>query len=184
MKRCDWADSNEKMQAYHDQVWGVAVYEDQALFRKLMLDINQAGLSWQTILNKMENFDEAYDSFELSKVANYDSAKIEELMANAGVIRNRKKIEAAINNAQRVMEIQAELGSFSDYLWHFTDGKIIKGEFATIEEVPAKTALSDEIAKDLKKRGFKFVGSTTIYAFLQAVGIVNDHLQTCDCYQK
>lgn len=183
MERCGWANANEKMQQYHDEVWGVPVYDDQGLFRKLMLDINQAGLSWQTILNKMENFDDAYDCFELEKVAAYDEKKILELMDNPGIIRNRRKIEAAIHNAQLVLEMQKEI-SLTDYLWGFTDGKIIYGDYKSMDEVPATTELSDKIAKDLKRRGFKFVGSTTIYAFLQAVGIVNDHLQTCFRYHQ
>ncbi|WP_265460147.1 DNA-3-methyladenine glycosylase I [Enterococcus sp. HY326] len=183
MTRCGWADANQKMQEYHDTVWGVPVYDDQNLFRKLMLDINQAGLSWQTILNKMENFDAAYDNFDIETVANYDEEKILELLDNPGIIRNRRKIEAAINNAQKVLELQKEI-SLSDYLWHFTDNQVIYGDYQTLAEVPANTPLSDQIAKDLKKRGFKFVGSTTIYAFLQAVGIVNDHLQSCFRYHQ
>lgn len=183
MARCEWANANEKMQEYHDHVWGVPVYKDQDLFRKLILDINQAGLSWQTILNKMESFDEAYDYFDIETVANYDEAKVEELMNNAGIIRYRRKIEAAIHNAQKVLELQKEM-SFSDYLWGFTDGKVVYGDYETMAEIPATNDLSDKIAKDLKKRGFKFVGSTTIYAFLQAVGIINDHVTTCFRYHK
>lgn len=185
IERCGWGNTNEKMQKYHDEVWGVPVYDDdQALFRKLVLDMNQAGLSWQTILNKEENFDAAYDNFDIEKVAAYDDQKIEQLMQDAGIIRNRRKIEAAINNAQKVLEIQQEFGSFSDYLWGFTGHKIVYGDFATMEEVPAKTELSDAVSKDLKKRGFKFVGSTIIYAYMQAIGLVNDHITSCFCYRK
>lgn len=184
MYRCQWSGNNENMQVYHDTVWGTPEYDDQRLFRKLVLDMNQAGLSWQTILNKMDNFDNAYEQFEIEKVAAFDEAKIESLMQDAGIIRNRRKIEAAIINAQKVLELQAEGISFSDYLWGFTDHQVINHEIGDASEIPAKTELSDQIAKDLKKRGFKFVGSTTIYAFLQAVGIVNDHETACFRYEE
>lgn len=184
MKRCPWADSSPKMQKYHDEVWGRPVYDDQQLFRKLMLDINQAGLSWETILNKSDHFDCAYEQFEIAKVASFNEEKIAALLQDAGIVRNRLKVRAAVNNAQKVLEIQKEFGSFSQYLWGFTDQKPIQHHFTALEEVPATSTLSDQITKDLKKRGFKFVGSTIIYAFLQAVGIVNDHLTTCWCYQK
>lgn len=149
-----------------------------------MLDINQAGLSWQTILNKSQAFDEAYDQFELEKIAKYDEEKIEELMNNKGIIRNRRKIEAAITNAQAVLAMQATGLSFSDYLWSFVDGKVVTGNYQDQSEVPTTSELSDRISKDLKKRGFKFIGSTTIYAFLEAVGIINDHLITCFRHQE
>lgn len=185
MQRCDWAKSgNAAMKDYHDTVWGVPEYRDHYLFRKLILDINQAGLSWQTILNKSEAFDEAYANFVIEKVAAFDDKKVAELMNNAGIIRNRRKIEAAIQNAKCVLAIQQEWGSFANYLWHFVAGKPVVSGFKTATEVPATTALSDEITKDLKKRGFKFVGSTIIYAFLQATGIVNDHLITCFRYEE
>lgn len=184
MERCQWAGSNEKMQHYHDTVWGVPEYDDQRLFRKLVLDMNQAGLSWQTILNKMTNFDLVYEQFDIEKVAQFDTAKVEALMQDAGIIRNRRKIEAAINNAQKIIEMQTAGLSFADYLWGFTDYQVVDNKISTAKDVPAKTALSDQIAKDLKKRGFKFVGSTTIYAFLQAVGIVNDHEQNCFRYAE
>ncbi|MBO0462616.1 DNA-3-methyladenine glycosylase I [Enterococcus sp. DIV1298c] len=179
MKRCPWSESTENMRTYHDTVWGVPEYDDQRLYRKLMLDINQAGLSWQTILNKSDAFDEAYDQFDLEKVAKYDDNKIEELLDNKGIIRNRRKIEAAITNAQAVLAMQATGQSFSDYLWSFVDGEVVTGNYKDQSEVPTTSELSDRIAKDLKKRGFKFIGSTTIYAFLEAVGIINDHLVTC-----
>lgn len=179
MYRCQWSGNNENMQVYHDTVWGMPEYDDQRLFRKLVLDMNQAGLSWQTILNKMDNFDNAYEQFEIEKVAAFDEAKIESLMQDAGIIRNRRKIEAAINNAQKILEMRAEGVDFSDYLWGFTNHQVVDNKIKNASEVPAKTELSDQIAKDLKKRGFKFVGSTTIYAFLQAVGIVNDHETAC-----
>ena len=179
MKRCPWSESTENMRTYHDTVWGVPEYDDQRLYRKLMLDINQAGLSWQTILNKSDAFDEAYDQFDLEKVAKYEENKIEELLDNKGIIRNRRKIEAAITNAQAVLAMQATGQSFSDYLWSFVDGEVVTGNYKDQSEVPTTSELSDRIAKDLKKRGFKFIGSTTIYAFLEAVGIINDHLVTC-----
>lgn len=181
--RCGWTNDNEKMIHYHDEVWGVPVHDDRGLYRKLMLDINQAGLSWSTILNKEANFDQAFDDFDIEKVAAYDEKKVEELMANTGIIRNRRKIEAAVNNAQKVLEIQQEFGSFDAYLWNFTKGEIIFGEFDTLAEVPAKTVLSDEITRDLKRRGFRFVGSTIVYAYLQAVGVVNDHIKSCFRYE-
>ncbi|MFP1646879.1 DNA-3-methyladenine glycosylase I [Enterococcus mundtii] len=184
MKRCPWSESTENMRTYHDTVWGVPEYDDQRLYRKLMLDINQAGLSWQTILNKSVAFDEAYDQFDLEKVAKYDDNKIEELLDNKGIIRNRRKIEAAITNAQAVLAMQATGQSFSDYLWSFVDGEVVTGNYKDQSEVPTTSELSDRIAKDLKNRGFKFIGSTTIYAFLEAVGIINDHLVTCFRHQE
>lgn len=153
MYRCQWSGNNENMQVYHDTVWGVPEYEDQRLFRKLILDMNQAGLSWQTILNKMENFDQAYDQFDIEKVARYDEEKVASLMQDAGIIRNRRKIEAAIINAQKVLEMQAEGLSFSDYLWGFVDHQVVDNKISAVSEIPAKTELSDTIAKDLKKEG-------------------------------
>lgn len=184
MERCLWAQSNERMQVYHDTVWGVPEYDDQRLFRKLMLDINQAGLSWQTILNKSEALDRAYENFDIQKVAAFDQKKIEALVEDAGIIRNRRKIEAAVVNAQQVLKIQKEEGSFSKYLWSFVEGEPIDGQRKTAEEIPANNELSDAVAKDLKKRGFKFVGSTIIYAFMQAVGMVNDHQMNCFRYEE
>ncbi|MDB1680052.1 MULTISPECIES: DNA-3-methyladenine glycosylase I [Enterococcus] len=178
-KRCAWSEQTESMRIYHDTVWGVPEYDDQRLFRKLMLDINQAGLSWQTILNKSEAFDVAYDSFAIEKVARYQEDKINELMENKGIIRNRRKIEAAIANAKAVQQIQAEFGSFSDYLWGFTDQKVINLSYLEQADIPTTSPLSDKLAKELKKRGFKFIGSTTLYAFLEAVGIINDHVDGC-----
>lgn len=183
-ERCDWSHQNEAMTRYHDEVWGVPIREDQQLFAKLMLDINQAGLSWNTILQKWDNFDHAYDHFEIAKVAAYPPEKVASLLQDPGIIRNRRKVAAAVNNAQRVLEIQQEWGSFSDYLWSFVDGKPVINHWASLAEVPTTSPLSDQIAKDLKKRGFSFVGSTTIYAFLQAVGIINDHLVTCFRHQE
>jgi DNA-3-methyladenine glycosylase I len=182
--RCPWADSDDRMAKYHDEVWGVPEHDDQRLFAKLCLDLMQAGLMWKTILHKQENFMRAFDDFDIEKVSKYDDAKYNQLMQDAGIVRNRLKITAIINNASRVMEIQQEFGSFDAYLWGFVDGRIVKNKFKTMDEIPASTPLSDAISKDLKKRGFRFVGSTIIYAFLQAVGIVNDHLTGCFRYNK
>lgn len=183
-QRCGWSLQNDAMIRYHDEVWGVPLYEDQELFAKLILDMNQAGLSWNTILKKWDNFDQAYDHFDIATVAAYPPEKIESLLQDAGIIRNRRKVTAAVNNAQRVLEIQQEWGSFADYLWSFVDGRPVVNHWASLSEVPATSPLSDKIANDLKKRGFFFVGSTTIYAFLQAVGIINDHLETCFRHQE
>lgn len=183
MGKCTWALLNDKMEKYHDEVWGVPELRDQQLYRKLMLDINQAGLSWNTILQKMENFDAAYENFEITKVANFNEEKINELMQDAGIIRNRRKIEAAITNAQQVLAVQEEFGSFSEYLWDFVEGQPVDHQIQAESEIPANNEISDRLSKDLKKRGFKFVGSTIIYAFMQAVGMVNDHLVDCPRYE-
>lgn len=177
--RCQWAMNDEKMERYHDEVWGVPEYDDQKLFGKLCLDLMQAGLSWRTILYKWEGFMEAFDDFHMETVAKYDEAKYEELLENPNIIRNKLKIRAIIHNAARVMEVQQEFGSFSAYLWGFTEGKTVKGYFKTWKDVPASSPLSDQISKDLKKRGFKFIGTTIVYAFLQAVGIIDDHVEGC-----
>ena len=184
VKRCPWADGDEKMTKYHDEVWGVPVHDDQRLFAKLCLDLMQAGLMWRTILYKQENFEKAFNGFHIETVAGYDEAKYEDLMQDAGIVRNRLKIRAIINNAARVLELQKEFGSFDAYLWGFTNGETVKNAWRSLDEIPASTPLSDSISKDLKKRGFRFVGTTIIYAFLQAVGIVNDHLISCFCYDK
>ena len=182
--RCPWADGDEKMAKYHDEVWGKPEHDDQKLFTKLCLDLMQAGLMWRTILHKQENFREAFDGFHIEIVAGYDETKYEELMQNAGIVRNRLKIRAIINNAARVIEIQKEFGSFDAYIWSFTKGETVKNAWMNIEDVPPSTSLSDTISKDMKKRGFRFVGTTIIYAFLQAVGVVNDHLTSCFCYKR
>ena len=182
--RCPWADGDEKMAKYHDEIWGKPEHDDQRLFAKLCLDLMQAGLMWRTILYKQENFHEAFDGFHVETVAGYDEVKFEELMQNAGIVRNRLKIRAIINNAARVLEVQREFGSFDAYIWSFTNGEVVKNSWRNIEDVPASTPLSDAISKDLKKRGFRFVGTTIIYAFLQAVGVVNDHLTSCFCYER
>ena len=182
--RCPWADGDEKMAKYHDEVWGKPEHDDQKLFAKLCLDLMQAGLMWRTILHKQDNFMEAFDDFHIETVAGYDEAKYVELMQNAGIVRNRLKIRAIINNAARVLEVQKEFGSFDAYLWSFTNDETVKNAWQTLDKVPASTPLSDAISKDLKKRGFRFAGTTIIYAFLQAMGIVNDHLTSCFCYDR
>ncbi|WP_299834645.1 DNA-3-methyladenine glycosylase I [uncultured Tenacibaculum sp.] len=180
-KRCFWVTEDPLYIDYHDNEWGVPVYDDETLFEFLILETFQAGLSWITILKKRENFRAAFDGFDYKKIAKYDEAKFNELLLNQGIIRNKLKIKSAISNANAFMEVQKELGSFSTYIWAFCDGKPIKNNFKTREEVPATTPLSDKISKDLKKRGFKFVGSTIVYAFMQATGMVNDH--TTDCFR-
>jgi DNA-3-methyladenine glycosylase I len=181
-KRCFWVNGDQLYIDYHDNEWGKPVYDDETLFEFLLLESFQAGLSWITILKKRENFRKAFDDFNYKKIANYNEEKFDELIVNEGIIRNKLKIRAAITNAQLFQEIQKEFGSFSKYIWSFVDGKPIVNKFQTREEVPATTEISDTISKALKKRGFKFVGSTIIYAFMQATGMVNDHTTDCFCY--
>ena len=176
--RCDWA-KNEIEQVYHDTKWGIPEYNDKELFKMLMLEGMQAGLSWITILKKMDALCEAFDNFDPDIVQHYDEHKEAELLQNENIIRNRLKIKSAAVNAKAYFEVSKEFGSFSNYLWQFVEHQPIVNEWQTIKDVPAKTELSDKISKDLKKRGFKFVGSTIIYAFMQAVGMVNDHLVDC-----
>ena len=180
-KRCFWVSDDPLYIAYHDKEWGVPVYDDKALFEFLILETFQAGLSWITILKKREHFREAFDDFDYKKIAAYNEDKYNELLLNSGIIRNKLKIKSAISNAQLFIEVQEEFGSFSKYIWAFVDGKPIKNTFDKREDVPATTVLSDKISKDLKKRGFKFVGSTVMYAYMQATGMVNDH--TTDCFR-
>lgn len=182
--RCSWCGEDPLYVAYHDTEWGIPVYDDATLFEFLLLETFQAGLSWITILKKREHFRKAFDNFDYKKIATYDTKKIAALLENKGIIRNKLKVHSAITNAQAFMKVQKEFGSFSTYFWNFTDGKIIKNSFKTMAEVPANTPLSDRISKDLKKRGFKFVGSTIIYAKMQATGMVNDHLVTCFRYNE
>lgn len=177
--RCGWCGQDPLYQQYHDQEWGKAVYDDETLFEFLVLESFQAGLSWITILRKRENFRKAFDQFNYKKIARYKDAKVESLMNDAGIIRNRLKILATINNAQRFMEIQKEFGSFAAFIWNYTDGKPIINRPKTLKHIAATTPLSDQIAKDLKKRGFKFLGSTVIYAHMQATGMVDDHIKDC-----
>ena len=181
-KRCGWCLSSDLYKEYHDKEWGVPVYDDQKLFEFLILETFQAGLSWITILKKRENFQLAFDDFNYKKVANYPEEKIQELMLDAGIIRNQLKIRASVSNAIAFMKVQEEFGSFSKYIWNFTGGKPIDNKRQSLKEVPATSPLSDEISKDLKKRGFKFVGSTVVYAHMQATGMVNDHVE--DCWKK
>jgi DNA-3-methyladenine glycosylase I len=177
--RCSWCLSSELYKEYHDQEWGTPVYDDATLFEFLILETFQAGLSWITILNKRENFRAAFDQFDYKIIAQYSEEKIRELLQDKGIIRHRLKVHSAISNAIAFMKIQEEFGSFSKYIWNFTNGKPIINDPKTLKDVPATNPLSDRISKDLKKRGFKFVGSTVIYAYLQATGIVNDHLTDC-----
>lgn len=179
MKRCGWCGTDPLYIKYHDEEWGKPIFEDNTLFEFLILETFQAGLSWITVLRKRENFRKAFDNFNYKKIAKYDDKKVEELMQNEGIIRNGLKIKAAVTNAQSFMRIQKEFGSFSNYIWGFINGKPIVNNFANIKELPSSTPLSDEISKDLKKRGFKFVGSTVMYAHMQATGMVNDHIVGC-----
>ncbi len=177
--RCGWPNNDALMVAYHDSEWGVPLHDDDKWFEFIILDAFQAGLSWKTILHKRENFRKAFDNFDYHKVAEYGEAKIEMLLNDAGIIRNRLKVRAAVTNAQAFIAIQKEFGSFDAYIWKFTDGKPVVNRWAVLSEIPASSSLSDTISKDMKKRGFKFVGTTIVYAFLQAGGIVNDHLESC-----
>lgn len=182
--RCGWCLGNDIYEKYHDEEWGVPVYDDKVHFEFLVLESAQAGLSWLTILKKRENYRKAYEDFDPEKVSKYDKNKIEKLMEEKGIVRNRRKIEASINNAKIFIEIQKEYGSFSNYLWHFADNKPIINHFDKIEELPAKTELSDIVSKDLKNRGMKFLGPTIIYSHMQATGIVNDHIIGCNRYTE
>ena len=182
--RCGWCEGDTLYEAYHDEEWGVPVKDDDTLFEFLILETFQAGLSWITVLRKRENFRKAFDHFDYKKIATYEQEKIDELLTNEGIIRNKLKVKATITNAQAFMKIQEEFGSFSDYIWGFVDGKPIKNKLKNYKNAPANTALSDSISKDLKKRGFKFVGSTVVYAHMQATGMVNDHEVSCFRYDE
>ncbi|WP_396177869.1 DNA-3-methyladenine glycosylase I [Flavobacterium sp.] len=180
--RCAWCEKDDLYRQYHDQEWGIPVYDDAKLFEFLLLETFQAGLSWHTILKRRETFRTAFDHFDYHKIALYPETKIQELMLDSGIIRNQLKIRSAVANAQAFLKIQEEFGSFSKYIWDFVDGKPIDNNWQSMAELPATTPLSDAISKDLKKRGFKFVGSTIVYAQMQATGMVNDHL--ADCWTK
>jgi len=183
--RCEWVTGgNELYYHYHDKEWGVAVHDDQQLFEFLTLEGAQAGLSWATILNKREAYRSAFDHFDIEKVARYDDAKISELLDNPGIVRNRLKINSSILNARKILQIQEEFGSFDKYIWQFTDGKTLQNEWKSIKDVPSSTAESERMSKNLKKRGFKFIGSTICYAFMQATGMVNDHTLECFRYNE
>jgi DNA-3-methyladenine glycosylase I len=180
-QRCKWCGNDPLYVKYHDSEWGFPVYEDTKLFEFLVLESFQAGLSWITILKKRENFRTAFDNFDYHKIALYDNNKYLSLLENDGIVRNKLKIKATINNAHQFLKIQEEFGSFSNYIWSFTDGKSLQNIFNSLKDIPTSTNLSDTISKDLKNRGFKFVGSTIIYAYMQAIGVVNDH--TVDCFR-
>ncbi len=185
MKRCPWSEHNgELLIKYHDEEWGVPVHDDNKHFEFLVLEINQAGLSWKTVLTKRENYLKAYDYFNPEIIAEYDDAKIAQLLSNAGIIRNRKKIEASVHNAKRFLEIQKEFDSFDNYIWKYVDNVPVVNAWKSDQDIPARTNLSDTISGDLRDRGFKFIGSTIIYAHLQATGIVNDHLVDCFRYKQ
>jgi len=184
LKRCPWCIGSEIYEKYHDEEWGVPLRDDHKHFEFLLLETMQAGLSWLTILKRRENYRRAFANFNPKIVAKFDQAKIEELMQNAGIIRNRRKIEAAVTNANKFLHVQQEYGSFDKFIWQFTNGVVVKNSWANINQVKPTTDLSDLVAKELKKIGFKFVGSTTVYAHLQAIGIVNDHLIDCFRYQE
>ncbi len=181
LKRCVWPGDDLLYIAYHDQEWGVPVHDDRLFFEALILDGAQAGLSWITILRKRENYRKAFDQFDVKKVARYDSTKIKELLSNEGIVRNRLKVASAVTNAQAFLKVQKEFGSFDKYIWQFVSYKSIQNRRRSVKDLPTKTKESDAMSKDLKARGFKFVGSTICYAFMQAVGMVNDH--TVECFR-
>ncbi len=179
IKRCGWCEKDDLYRSYHDLEWGKPVYDDETIFEFLVLESFQAGLSWYTILKKRNSFREAFSEFDYRKIAEYTDAKVEQLMHNAGIVRNRLKILATINNAKAFMNVQKEFGSFSKYIWNFVDGEPIDNKPATLKDVPATNEISDQLAKVKKKRGFKFLGSTVIYAHMQATGMINDHIADC-----
>lgn len=182
--RCPWVGDDPLYRQYHDEEWGVPVHDDKVLFEFLTLEGAQAGLSWSTILRKRENYFTAFAGFDPVVVAGFDHAKIETLLHNPGIIRNRLKVQSAVSNAQAFLKLQDEFGSFSSYVWQFVDGKPIQNTFAKLSEYPATTPESDRLSRDLKRRGFRFVGSTICYAFMQAVGMVNDHTVQCFRYES
>lgn len=180
-KRCDWCVGNELYESYHDNDWGVPVHDDQLLFEMLILEGAQAGLSWITVLQKRENYRKAFSQFDYRKIAKYTDKKLEKLLENPGIIRNRLKVFSTRINARCFLDVQSEFDSFDNYIWQFVDGKPIQNKFKTSKQVPASTQQSDAMSKDLKKRGFKFIGTTICYAYMQSVGMVNDH--TVDCFR-
>ena len=182
--RCEWAGTDQLYVDYHDNEWGMPVHDDRKLFEFLLLESAQAGLSWIIILRKRENYRKAFDGFDPEKIALYDAEKVEELLRNPGIIRNRKKIESAINNARRFLEVRKEFGSFDKYIWSFTGGRPLVNAWQEMAELPATSPESDKLCKDLKKRGFKFLGSTTCYSHMQATGMVNDHITCCFRYKQ
>jgi len=183
-KRCEWAGSDPLYIEYHDNEWGVPVHDDRKIFEMLVLEGAQAGLNWLTVLRKRENYRKAFDNFDPRKVAKYDSKKLQELLANEGIIRNKLKIHSAIQNARAFLEVQKEFGSFDAYIWQFVGGRPIRNSWKSLSELPAQTAESEAMSKDLKRRGFGFVGPTICYAHMQATGMVNDHVVTCFRYKE
>ena len=181
LHRCGWASGSDLEKAYHDTEWGVPLHDDRALFEFITLEGAQAGLSWATVLKKRENYRKLFDDFDVEKIARYRQRKIDSLLKNPGIIRNRLKIESTVTNARAFIEIQNEFGSFDSYIWRFTEGQPIVNQWRHVTDVPASTGISDAMSKELKKRGFRFVGSTICYAFMQATGMVNDH--TVDCFR-
>jgi len=184
VKRCVWATKDPQMTEYHDKEWSTPVHDEQLLFEFLILEGAQAGLSWSIILRKRENFRKAYDNFDYNKIMKYSKQKVEELINNEGIIRNRRKIEAVVANAKAFLQVQKEFGSFDKYIWKFVNYKTVDNKFKDLSELPSKTEQSEQMSKDLKKRGFKFIGPTICYAFMQAVGMVNDHVQDCFRYDE
>ena len=183
-KRCEWGNQSVLYQQYHDEEWGVPLHDDTRLFKFLILEGAQAGLSWETILKKREGYREAFDQFDAEKIAKYSDDKIESLLQNPNIVRNRLKVKSAVLNAQLFLEVQKEYGSFDTYIWQFTGGKTIQNRFKKMSELPANTLESDAMSKNLKKRGFKFIGTTICYAFMQATGMVNDHVVSCFRYKE
>jgi DNA-3-methyladenine glycosylase I len=181
---CSWPTTDPLLMKYHDEEWGVPLHNDKKLFEFLILEGFQAGLSWLTVLRKRENFRKAFDNFDFNKVATYDKRKINSLLKDSGIIRNRLKIESAVTNAKAFLGVRKEFGTFNKYIWRFTGGKPVHNRFQSLHEIPARTELSDSISLDLKKRGFKFVGSTIVYAHMQATGMVNDHIKNCFRYKE
>lgn len=183
VQRCAWAGNDRLYQEYHDKEWGRPVYEDAKLFEFLVLESAQAGLSWITILRKRDNYRKAFAGFDVNKVARFTERKVQTLLKDPGIVRNELKIRAAINNAKKFLQVQKEFGSFSDYMWAFVNHQPLQNQRKHGREIPATTEVSDRLAKDMKARGFKFLGSTTLYAHMQAVGMVNDHVKTCHCFK-
>ena len=183
-KRCEWVTDNELYQKFHDEEWGVPSYDDRHLFEMLILEGAQAGLNWLTILKKREGYKQAFDDFDAKKISRYTQKKIDRLLQNPEIVRNKLKVNATVANARAFLDIKKEFNSFSDYMWQFVNGQPIVNKWKKLSDVPAMTEVSDAMSKDLKKRGFKFVGSTICYAYMQAVGMVNDHTIDCDCYKR
>ena len=184
MKRCDWADKTPLEKKYHDHEWAVPIHDDRLLFEMLTLESAQSGLSWSTILNKRAGYIKAFDNFDIYKVSQYTEKEVEKLLQNSNIVRHKLKIKATIENAKKMLEIQKEYGSFDSYIWSFVNGKIIKNSWQKISDIPTSTQISETMSKQLKKKGFKFIGPTTCYAYMQAIGMVNDHLTSCFRYAE